>query len=389
MSTFKNKSKSELIEEIESLKKQVQDFERIEEERKQPEEALKESEERYRNVVENAGEFIWQLDTKGNFVFFNKYAEQVSGQKSVDWQGKHYAPFVHPDDLARVNKITEDTLAGNITEYETRIFNIKGEIVDLEIQTLPIYVEGEVTGTLSFGRDITERKNTERKLRESRNQLRSLAERLQMIREEERATVAREIHDDLGQSLTALKMDITWMKQNPGMVEEKRSTKFDVMLDLINSIIQTVKRIATELRPGILDDLGLVPAIEWQAEEFRKRSGIQCNLQISVGEVIIEEDISIAVFRIFQESLTNIARHSGATKIEVAIKKKDDLLQMEITDNGVGISEEQISSSRSLGLIGMNERVSVLKGKLTISRAAEGGTTVGVYIPLKRTRQSD
>jgi signal transduction histidine kinase len=210
-----------------------------------------------------------------------------------------------------------------------------------------------------------------------------------MIREEERATVAREIHDDLGQSLTALKMDITWMKQNPGMVEEKRSTKFDVMLDLTNSIIQTVKRIATELRPGILDDLGLVPAIEWQAEEFRKRSGIQCNLQISVGEVIIEEDISIAVFRIFQESLTNIARHSGATKIEVAIKKKDDLLQMEVTDNGVGISEEQIISSRSLGLIGMNERVSVLKGKLTISRAAEGGTTVGVYIPLKRTRQSD
>ncbi|RKZ00464.1 MAG: hypothetical protein DRQ13_00350, partial [Ignavibacteriae bacterium] len=358
-------------------------------EHKRTEEALQESEERYRNVVENAGEFIWQLDTKGNFVFFNKYAEQVSGQKSVDWQGKHYTPFVHPDDLARVNKLEEDTLAGNIIEYETRIFNIKGKIVDLEIQAMPIYVEGEVIGTLNFGRDITERKKAGERLRESRNQLRSLARRLQMIREEERATIAREIHDDLGQSLTALKIDITWMKQNLGIVEEKRSAKIDVMLNLTNSTIKTVKRIATELRPGILDDLGLIPAIEWQAEEFRKRSDIQCNLQISVDEVIIEEDISIAVFRIFQESLTNIVRHSGATKIEVVINRKDDLLQMEVTDNGVGISEEQISSSRSLGLIGMNERVSVLKGKLTISRAAEGGTTVKVDIPLKRTQQSD
>jgi signal transduction histidine kinase len=203
-----------------------------------------------------------------------------------------------------------------------------------------------------------------------------------MIREEERATVAREIHDDLGQTLTALKMDIAWMKKNAGMTEEMRAAKFDTMLGLTDSSIQTVKRIATELRPGILDDLGLISAIEWGTEEFQKRSGIECNLVISVEELAVDENVTIAVFRIFQESLTNIARHSGATKIEVTIKKAGDLLQMEITDNGVGISEEQINSSKSLGLIGMNERASVFGGKLKISREASGGTTVRVYIPI-------
>jgi signal transduction histidine kinase len=242
--------------------------------------------------------------------------------------------------------------------------------------------EGDVISLEGFITDITERKNAEKKLRNSHNQLRSLAERLQMIREEERATVAREIHDDLGQALTALKMDIAWMKKNSGMTEEMRASKMDVMLRLTDSTIQTVKRIATELRPGILDDLGLVSAIEWQTKEFQNRSGIECNFEIFVDEFALEDDISIAVFRIFQESLTNIARHSGATKVTVTIKEAGDYLQVEITDNGVGISEKQISSSKSLGIIGMNERVSVFRGKLTISRAAEGGTAVRVYIPV-------
>ena len=486
-------------------------------ERKLAEKALQESEERYRNVVENARELIWQVDTEGKFVFFNNYAEKLSGQKSADWKGKSFAPFVHPHDLARVNKILQDTLAGNTIQYETKIFNGKGEILDLEIQTIPTYVDAKVTGTLNFGRDITERKlaeetiresqrqlstlmsnlpgmaykckndpnwtmefisdggysltgyhaqelvdstkvsysdlihpedrqmvwdkvqyaiekkqsfqityriitasgenkwvwekgqaiygaenevvslegfitditegkKAESKLRASRNQLRSLAERLQMIREEERATVAREIHDDLGQTLTALKMDISWMKKNPDMTKEKRVEKIDVMLGLTDSTIQTVKRIATKLRPDILDDLGLISAIEWEAEEFKKRSGIECKLVVSVDDIPIDENVTIAVFRIFQESLTNIARHSGATKVEVVIEEANDLLKMEIRDNGVGITEEQISSSKSLGLIGMNERVSVFGGKLNILKIAEGGTAVRVLIPIKKTR---
>jgi PAS domain S-box-containing protein len=281
------------------------------------------------------------------------------------------------------SEIFNAVLSGNTWKGELINRKKNGSTFLCELLVYPLRDKnGNIFAFAGHQRDITERKNAERKLRDSRNQLRSLAERLQMIREEERATVAREIHDDLGQTLTALKMDIAWMKKNAGMTEEMRAAKFDTMLGLTDSSIQTVKRIATELRPGILDDLGLISAIEWGTEEFQKRSGIECNLVISVEELAVDENVTIAVFRIFQESLTNIARHSGATKIEVTIKKAGDLLQMEITDNGVGISEEQINSSKSLGLIGMNERASVFGGKLKISREASGGTTVRVYIPI-------
>jgi len=181
-------------------------------------------------------------------------------------------------------------------------------------------------------------------------------------------------------------MDISWMKKNPGMTEEVRAEKINTMLGLTDSTIQTVKRIATELRPGILDDLGLIPAIEWETEEFRKRSGIKCNLEISVEDISVEDNASIAVFRIFQESLTNIARHSGATKVELTIKSKGNLIQMEITDNGIGITEEQMRSPKSLGLMGMNERISFFGGKLAISKSEKGGTTVMVYIPIVKAK---
>ena len=223
----------------------------------------------------------------------------------------------------------------------------------------------------------------DKRLRESHNRLRSFAERLQMIREEERATIAREIHDDLGQSLTALKMDISWVKNNPEMDMEAKTAKFDMMLDLTNSTIQTVKRIATELRPGILDDLGLVPAIEWQAAEFQNRFNIKCNVSINKSEIIIKDEISIAVFRIFQETLTNVARHSGATRVDIKLNfHVDNKLIMEIADNGVGIDEEQINSPKSLGLFGMRERVNILNGEMEIIGEHGNGTKVRVLIPV-------
>ncbi|MEE9448682.1 MAG: PAS domain S-box protein [Ignavibacteriaceae bacterium] len=349
-------------------------------ERKQAEEALQENEERLSGFMESATDGFVLYDSKMNLIEINKKAMEIfpAGSRKENFVGKNvldlFPGLVEMGRYKKYLKVIETGKPLIFDDFETKT---KFGKRDLSIKAFKV---GEGLGIIST--DVTERKQAEKRLRESRNQLRSLAERLQMIREEERATVAREIHDDLGQTLTALKMDLSWMKKNPWMIEKMRSAKFDTMLDLTNSTIQTVKRIATELRPGILDDLGLFPAIEWEAEEFRKRSGIECNLLLSIEEFAIEEEISIAVFRIFQESLTNIARHSGATKITVTIKRTGDLLHMEITDNGVGISEEQISSSKSLGLIGMNERVSVFRGKLTISRAVEGGTSVSVRIPI-------
>ena len=353
-------------------------------ERKLVENKIKESQQRLSSHLNNTplGSIFWDIDFK--VIEWNSSAEQIFGYSKEEALGKHPYKLIVPKEIqGQIDDVFNHLLTQtggtrsvneNVTKGGKRILCDWYNVVITDL-------DGKVTGVASLVDDITERKEIERKLKESRNQLRSLAERLQMIREEERATVSREIHDDLGQTLTALKMDISWMKKNSGMTEEMRASQMDVMLGLTDSAIQTVKRIATELRPGILDDLGLVSAIEWQTKEFQNRSGIKCNFEIMVDEFTIEDEISIAVFRIFQESLTNIARHSQATKVEVTIKKAGDFLLVEISDNGVGISKEQINSSKSLGLIGMNERVSVFRGKLTISRKANGGTVVRVYIP--------
>jgi signal transduction histidine kinase len=198
--------------------------------------------------------------------------------------------------------------------------------------------------------------------------------------------IAREIHDELGQALTGLKMDLssvqnTLRKQGAGGLERctERTTS---MSKLIDATIQTVRRIATDLRPGILDDLGLVAAIEWQAQDFQKRTGIKCKLAPGVEDLELDPDRSTAAFRIFQETLTNVARHSLATEVDVSLSHCADSVVLEIKDNGKGIKEADISGARSLGLLGMRERAHLLGGELKVSGTPGEGTTVIVRIPL-------
>ena len=233
-------------------------------ERKLAENKIKESQQRLSSHLNNTplGSIFWNINFK--VIEWNSSAEQIFGYSKEEALGKHPYKLIVPKEIqGQIDDIFNHLLTQtggsrsineNVTKDGKRIlcdwYNVA--ITDLD---------GKVTGVASLVDDITEQKKTERKLKESRNQLRSLAERLQLIREEERATVAREIHDDLGQTLTALKMDISWMKKNSGMTDEMRASKLDVMLGLTDSTIQTVKRIATELRPGILDDLWLLSAI--------------------------------------------------------------------------------------------------------------------------------
>ncbi|MGB5896460.1 MAG: PAS domain S-box protein, partial [Ignavibacteriaceae bacterium] len=326
-------------------------------------------------------------DTSGKIEYVNPKFEDVTWYTAKEVIGKNPRVLKSGETTADEYEILWKTIkAGG--EWHGEFHNKKknGELYwELASITGLKDTKGQNTHYIAIKEDITGRKAMDKRLRESHNRLRSFAERLQMIREEERATIAREIHDDLGQSLTALKMDISWVKNNPEMSAEAKTAKFDIMLDLTNSTIQTVKRIATELRPGILDDLGLVPAIEWQATEFQNRFKIQCNVTINKSDVIIKDEISIAIFRIFQETLTNVARHSGATKVDVNLNFYDDnKLIMEIADNGVGIDEEQINSSKSLGLFGMRERVNILKGSVEIIGDHGKGTKVKVSIPVSK-----
>jgi len=334
--------------------------------------------------VEQSPAIVIITDTSGNIEYVNPKFEEVTGYTAKEVIGKNPSILKAGETAPEEYEILWKTIkAGGEWhgEFHNRKKNGEHYWESASITAIKDTM-GQITHFIAIMEDITERKTMEKRLRESRNRMQSLAERLQMIREEERATIAREIHDDLGQSLTALKMDISWMKNNPEMDAEAKTAKFEMMLDLTDSTIQTVKRIATELRPGILDDLGLVPAIEWQASEFQNRFKVQCNVAINKSDVIIKDEISIAVFRIFQETLTNVARHSSANKVEVKLNFYDEnKLVMEIADNGVGIDEEQINSPKSLGLFGMRERVNILKGEMEIIGEHEKGTTVKVTIP--------
>jgi len=222
----------------------------------------------------------------------------------------------------------------------------------------------------------------EKELRDSREQLRNLSLYLQTAREEERSRIAREIHDELGQALTALKIDLGWMSKR--LLDDQHSLrdKSNAMSRLIDTIVQTVQRLSSELRPGILDDLGLAAAIEWEAGEFQKRTGIQCRVVINPEDLVLSKDKSTAIFRIFQEALTNVIRHAGATMVETRLEQQDNTVVLEVKDNGRGITEKQVSDPKSFGLIGIRERVGFWGGEVNIQGVKNRGTTVTVKLPL-------
>jgi PAS domain S-box-containing protein len=230
--------------------------------------------------------------------------------------------------------------------------------------------------------DMTAQKKAQEDLERSRQELRNLSTHLQSVREKESTRVARKIHDELGQSLTALQMDLSWLENrlrpnNKSIREKTRS-----MADLVNATIESVHNITTELRPSLLDDLGLPAAIEWQAADFQKRSGIRCQAHIVGQNSLIAKELATAVFRIFQETLTNIARHAKATLCKVNLTENERELCLEVTDNGIGITQWQVDAPRSFGMIGMRERAHLWGGTVAVRNAKPSGTTVRVLIPL-------
>jgi len=231
-----------------------------------------------------------------------------------------------------------------------------------------------------------ERRRAEERLRESHEQLRALSVYLQYVREEERIRIAREVHDELGQALTGLKLQLTWLA---GRLPRKRSAlhvRVKAMGEHIDQTIQTVRRIATELRPGVLDTAGLMAALEWQAHEFEDKTGIRCRVKSSVPETAWDQDLNTAFFRIFQETLTNVIRHAHATRVDVRLDDVGTNLVLEVKDNGRGISEEQIRNTKSIGLLGMRERAALLGGEVRVHGEPGRGTTITVLIPRPPTR---
>lgn len=231
--------------------------------------------------------------------------------------------------------------------------------------------------------EIEDRKKIEGELRSSREQMRVFAAHLQAVREDERTRISREIHDEFGQSLTALKINLAWLRKRssgngtpPEVVE-----KIDSMTGLVDSTIHAVRRIASDLRPGVLDDQVLVAAMEWLLRDFSARTGIKAGFSTDLGETRFDTSYATAVFRILQEALTNVMRHAEASSVSVAFRKDGDRLTLEIRDNGDGIKEHEISANLSLGLLGIRERAELLGGSFTISGRPGEGTFVVVTLP--------
>jgi signal transduction histidine kinase len=246
---------------------------------------------------------------------------------------------------------------------------------------------GEPIAVTVISMDVSNLKKVENALRSYQDKLRALLGRVQGAREEERATIAREIHDEMGGALTGLKIDLSYLASKAPKTRDK--TKRDLFLKQINNMsrlieetIGKVRRIATDLRPSILDDFGLLAAIEWQLQDFEKRTGIQCEFISDLENIRLDEKRSTAVFRIFQESLTNVARHALATKVTVRLYEENDKLILKVEDNGKGISELLIHDKMSFGLLGMRERALFLGGTVNISSEPCQGTTISMEIPL-------
>jgi signal transduction histidine kinase len=218
-------------------------------------------------------------------------------------------------------------------------------------------------------------------LENSRTQLLLLAQHEQTRREEDRARMAREVHDELGQALTGLKMDLAWLQKQRGPQQEDLLQKFRDMSELLDTTIQDVRRIATELRPVMLDDLGLVPAMEWQLQEFQKRSGTRCRFASDLEAVALDAEEATILFRILQETLTNVARHASATWVEVSLDEEQGYVRLRVQDNGRGITESEVDDSRSFGLLGMRERVALRSGDFSIEGTPSQGTTVVIRLP--------
>ncbi len=220
------------------------------------------------------------------------------------------------------------------------------------------------------------------RLRESEDKLRRLAAHLISVREEERAHIAREIHDELGQVLTGIKMEVGWLAKR--LKEPQLLEKTESMSRLIDSTVQTVRKIATGLRPEMLDDMGLVASIAWQAKDFQKRTGIRCRTKLPPEQAKIDIEISTTVFRIFQEILTNVARHARATRVDIDLSISEEAVDLEVVDNGVGIPSADLNGRKSLGLLGMQERALLFRGEVAISGTPGQGTRACVRIPMRK-----
>ena len=393
-------------------------------ERKRVQDAMKVSEVRYRRLFETAKDGILILDADtGRITDANPFLLDLLGYSHAELLGKRLWEIGPFKDIAASRDAFRKLQAKKYIRYDNLPLETKGhrrkhvefvsnvyrengtKVIQCNIRDITARNQAEealanvskelerrvddrtnelLTANRLMKKMLDEGKRSEEKLRKSRERLRNFSGRLQSLLEAERTRISREIHDELGQSLTALKLDLSLIRRkilSDGLAEE--SGKVHEIEQSVSRLIRTVRKIATDLRPGILDELGVVAAIEWVAKDFHNRTGICCKVTGQGADQISDPFLSTAIFRIVQEALTNVSRYAAASQVKVSLEKKGDTLIVEVRDNGIGIKEEMIFDPKSLGLVGIRERVLLLGGEASISGKPGEGTLVRVILPVE------
>jgi PAS domain S-box-containing protein len=337
--------------------------------------------------VENTPLAIIECDRNMVIKHWSKRAEEFFGWKKSEVLGKNMfdLKMIYEKDKSIVEQQVEELLngSGDRNQMLNRNYTKEGNVIYCEWYNSALRnPQGSIVTILSLVHDVTERRNAEEMMHQSYQQIRSLTEHLQNIREEERTYIAREIHDELGQQLTVLKMDIAWLSKKVNGKDDAVKEKLMDLLNLLDNMVQSVRRISSELRPGILDDLGLAAALEWHLNEFEKRSGVKTHFICPEEEQQLPGPVKTNLYRIFQESLTNVARHAQASEVTVNLAQQDGQITLTIKDNGQGFDQQLAGKKRTLGILGMKERAAMMGGTYEIQSEPGIGTTISVVIPL-------
>lgn len=325
---------------------------------------------------------VFFLRTKDRFLRWNKQFEKITGYTAEEIARiEPVTPFYDDSDKESVNESLNKLFTDGSAVLEAAPRTKEGGKTPFYFNARIITYEGQQC-MICTGIDISDRKKAEQELEESYKAIRKLTEHLQNIREEERAHMAREIHDELGQQLTVLKMDISWINKKMGIQDEPVKARMKELLVMLDETVKSVRRISSELRPSLLDDLGLIAAMEWQLTEFEKRFEIKTHFKPDDTEITLPESIKTGLFRIFQESLTNVARHAKAKKVTVSLKMENGSIVLSVADNGLGFDKQNSIGKKTLGILGMQERTSMMGGTYEISGKPGKGTKIVVTIPL-------
>jgi PAS domain S-box-containing protein len=351
-------------------------------ERKKTQERLEESEKKYRELVEDINDAIYSVDTKGNVVYISPAIKSLLGYEPNELIGKHFSDLVHPDDLQAMKKAFEPSLVGKATPADYRILNKDGSYTWVRALSNPIKDDkNNIIGIRGVVSDINERKHMEEAIQKSQDSLRFLAGKLITAQEEERRRLAREMHDDLTQRLALLAIEAGKLEIESQKYDSSMHANLQEMKKKIIKLSKDIHDISRQIHPSILDDLGLVKAIESECAAFTQREDIQVEYEADNVPLSIPRSVKICIYRIIQEGLRNIAKHAGTDKAHVSLTCSDGNLFLTIRDNGIGFDTSHMQGQKGIGLRSMEERVRLIQGEFSVQSKPGEGTVIKVTAP--------